>query len=50
MNLIQFLFAGFDTTHMALTYSMFVMANHPEEMAKLQEEIDAHFADETVYL
>jgi cytochrome P450 len=35
--------AGYDTTSNALSYSSYVLATHPEEQAKLQEEIDQKF-------
>jgi cytochrome P450 len=41
MNLIIFLFAGFETTSVTLSYCTYYLAKYPEEMAKIQEEIDA---------
>jgi cytochrome P450 len=40
------LVAGFETTSSALTYCFFVLAHHPDELEKLQEEIDAHFSSD----
>nr|QEV83812.1 cytochrome P450 [Brachionus rotundiformis] len=45
-NLVGFLLAGFETTSSALNYSFFILANHPEEVAKLQQELDSFFEDE----
>nr|UOU03275.1 cytochrome P450 3045B1 [Brachionus rubens] len=39
-NLVGFLLAGFETTSSALNYSFFILANHPDEMKKLQDELD----------
>ena len=35
--------AGYDTTSNALTYCSYILAKHPEELSKLQEEIDGMF-------
>lgn len=40
-NVIGFIFAGFDTTASTLAFCFYVLINHPEEMAKLQEELDS---------
>jgi cytochrome P450 len=48
MNLTMFLAAGFETVYNALNYCFHVLATHPDEMKKLQEEIDTLFSDETV--
>jgi len=45
MNLMQFFLAGFETTFTALNYCIYVLSKHPEEMQKLQDEIDSYFAD-----
>ena len=37
--------AGYDTTSNALSYCSYVLATHPEEQAKLQDEIDAKFGN-----
>lgn len=44
-NLTAFLLAGFETTSTTLSYSFWVLAQHPEELKKLQAEIDSHFGD-----
>lgn len=41
MNLVLFLLAGFETTAVTLSHCAFILAKHPEEMAKLQTEIDS---------
>jgi cytochrome P450 len=46
-NLVNSLIAGFETTSSALTYSFLVLAHHPEELEKLQEEIDARFSSDS---
>lgn len=38
---------GYETTSTALTYSSFVLVNHPEEQQKLYEEIHSHFNAES---
>ena len=50
MNLTMFLAAGFETVYNALNYCFYVLATHPEEMKKLQDEIDTFFKDERVIL
>nr|ATW72301.1 cytochrome p450 CYP3045B3 [Brachionus calyciflorus] len=42
-NLVGFLLAGFETTSSALNYSFFILANHPSELKKLQEELDEFY-------
>lgn len=42
-NLVGFLLAGFETTSSALNYSFFILANHPEEAGKLQQELDEFY-------
>lgn len=42
-NLIAFLLAGFETTSTTLSYSFWVLAQHPEELKKLQDELDSNF-------
>lgn len=39
-NMVTFLFAGHETTALGLTYTLLCLAQHPEEQAKLHEEID----------
>ena len=48
LNMVTFMLAGYDTTSNTLTFCSYILATHPEEMAKLQEEIDAKFADSDV--
>ena len=38
-----FLLAGFETTSSTLSYATWVLISKPEEMKKLQEEMDATF-------
>jgi len=40
-NMVTFLFAGHETTALGLTYTLLCLAQHPDEQAKLQAEIDA---------
>ena len=44
---MTFLVAGYDTTSNALTYCSYILAKHPEELAKLQDEIDEKFNAES---
>ena len=46
MNLILFFVAGFETTYSTLDYCIYVLTNYPEEMKKLQDEIDSKFDDD----
>ena len=39
--------AGYETTSTALSYIAYVLATHPNEQHKLQEDIDTHFDAET---
>ena len=41
--MIAFLFAGFGTSSSALEYCFHVLAWHPDQMAKLQAELDDNF-------
>lgn len=41
MMLIAFLFAGFETTSVTFSLCVYYIAKYPEEMAKLQAEIDS---------
>lgn len=38
-----FLLTGFETTASALSYSIYELTKHPDEMHKLQEEIDSFY-------
>ncbi|RZV10474.1 cytochrome P450 [Natrinema hispanicum] len=40
-NMVTFLFAGHETTALGLTYTLLCLAQHPDEQAKLQTEVDA---------
>ena len=46
-NLVLFLLTGFETTSSALSYCIYEMTQHPNEMAKLQAEVDAFFPPES---
>ena len=39
--------AGYDTTSNTLSYCSYVLATHPEELLKLQEEVDAKFGNDS---
>jgi len=39
-NMVTFLFAGHETTALGLTYTLLCLAQHPDEQADLQEEVD----------
>ncbi|XP_071505751.1 ultra-long-chain fatty acid omega-hydroxylase-like [Diadema antillarum] len=39
-----FIFAGTDTTGSALTWFLYIIAQHPEEQARVQDEVDTLFA------
>jgi cytochrome P450/NADPH-cytochrome P450 reductase len=47
INLIQFLLGGLDTTSATLSFCLYALCKHPEEMRKLQEEIDSFVDDVT---
>ena len=49
-NLFVFLIAGYDTTYTTLNYCLYVLSKYPNEMLKLQDEIDFHLqnTDENV--
>jgi cytochrome P450 len=42
-NLLAFLLAGYETTSTTLSYCFWVLATHPEELKKLQQEMDTSF-------
>ena len=48
MNLLQFIAAGFETVFTAINYCFYVLATHPDELKKLQEEIDSNLDQENV--
>lgn len=39
-NLVTFLFAGHETTSLALTYALYLLAQHPAKHERLVEEVD----------
>lgn len=39
-NMVTFLFAGHETTALALTYTWFLLGNHPETQQRLHTELD----------
>jgi cytochrome P450 len=45
-NIIQFLVAGYETTSSAISNCVHVLANKPEELQKLHDEIDANIGSE----
>lgn len=47
LNLVGFMLAGYDTTSNALSYAMHILTTHPDELAKLQDEIDAKFSPDS---
>ena len=50
MNLLQFFLAGYETTLTAMNTSFFVLVHNPDEIIKLQEEIDSAFGDEVTLI
>ena len=48
--MVGFLIAGFETTSSTLNLCLYMMTKHPDEMRKLQAEVDEHFKDEQVRL
>ena len=40
-----FMIAGYDTTATTLSFASYLLSKHPEEQARLQDEIDQAFAD-----
>ena len=47
-NSILFLFAGKDTTAIAISFATYLLAINPDIQEKLQSEIDAYFEDKPV--
>ena len=43
MGVVVFLLAGYETTSTALSYCFFCLTKYPEEMIKLQDEIDSAY-------
>ncbi|MFC5972262.1 cytochrome P450 [Halomarina salina] len=41
-NMLTFLFAGHETSALALTYALFCLGHDPEAQARLHDELDAH--------
>ena len=46
--MVGFLIAGFETTSNTINFCLYMMAKYPDELKKLQEEVDAHFKDAKV--
>lgn len=46
--MIGFLLAGFESTSSTLNFSLYMMAKHPEELKKLQAEVDTCFKSTNV--
>ncbi|CAF4677815.1 unnamed protein product [Rotaria sp. Silwood1] len=46
-NILLLMVAGYETTSTALSYISYILATHPNEQVKLQENIDAYFNPET---
>ena len=38
-NVVTFLFAGYETTALGLTYTLYLLANHPEKQRRLREHL-----------
>ena len=47
-NSMLFLFAGKDTTAIAISFASYLLAINPDIQEKLQSEIDAYFEDKPV--
>ncbi|OQS03567.1 hypothetical protein THRCLA_04116 [Thraustotheca clavata] len=47
-NLLTFLFAGFDTTSVALSYALYLLAIHPEAQVKARAEINTILGQDKV--
>ena len=47
-NSIGFLFAGYETTAVSLSFAAYELALHPDVQEKLQSEIDDYFEDKPV--
>ncbi|XP_058536475.1 cytochrome P450 3A6-like [Ochotona princeps] len=45
---IAFLFAGYETTSNTLSFTMYLLATHPDIQQKLQQEVDAAFPNKTL--
>ena len=48
-NLFVFLIAGFDTTATALSTAYYCLCKYPNEMKKIQDEIDSIMGANNVY-
>lgn len=46
--MVGFLMAGFETTSSTLNLCLYMMAKHPDELKKLQAEVDEHFKNTEV--
>ena len=46
--MVAFLIAGFETTNSTFNFCCYMMAKHPDELKKLQDEVDANFKETSV--
>jgi cytochrome P450 len=44
-NLVTLITAGYETSSTALTFSFYMLALHPQEEIKLQEELDRNLSE-----
>jgi cytochrome P450 len=49
MNLLLFLLAGYDTTSNCLGYASYLLATHPDILAKAQSHVDEVFEANVCY-
>lgn len=45
-NMVTFLIAGHETSSLALTYALYLLATHPDAAARLRDELTAVYGDE----
>ena len=48
--MVALMIAGFETTSSTLNMTFYMMAKYPEELKKLQAEVDSHFKNNEVKL